>query len=149
MSFDAKKTELATRCLWSLQEAEIDIDGLLLTNVDGLTLTSTLDGSDRTERLAAISTAMFLLGEQTSEAWGSGESMEVFLTLQPEDPNNPDDAEDRRHVYMKPVGYHAVLVAICRSESLASPVHRQLNRAAAYLTMVLAGSNPPLPRWGE
>lgn len=137
------QTALATRCLWALQEAATDVEGLLLAHVDGLTLTSTLDGSESTQRLAAIATAMFLLGEQASEAWGRGESTEVTVRLL------KDDAPEReyRFVYMKPVGYQAVLVAVCKSSHYLDSIKGYLNEAAVYLERVLDGQRPAPPKW--
>jgi predicted regulator of Ras-like GTPase activity (Roadblock/LC7/MglB family) len=59
MLLDQQQMALATQCLWSLQETAPEIEGLLFTHVDGLTLTTTLPGSEKTERLAAVSTALF------------------------------------------------------------------------------------------
>ncbi|MCA9915501.1 MAG: hypothetical protein KC496_19240, partial [Anaerolineae bacterium] len=59
---DIQQLSLATRCLWSLQEASPMIDGLLLTDVSGLAITSTLSDPDSIQRLAALSAATFLLG---------------------------------------------------------------------------------------
>lgn len=137
------QTALATRCLWALQEAATDVEGLLLAHVDGLTLTSTFDGDDSTQRLAAIATAMFLLGEQASEAWGRGESTEVTVRLL------KDNAGERefRFVYMKPVGYMAVLVAVCKSSRYLDSIKAYLNEAGAYLEQVLEGQRPEMPQW--
>lgn len=137
------QTALATRCLWALQEAAMDIEGLLLAHVDGLTLTSTLEGNESTQRLAAIATAMFLLGEQASEAWGRGESTEVTVRLLKD---NTDERE-YRFVYMKPVGYQAVLVAVCKSSQYLDAIKAYLNEAAVYLERVLDGQRPTAPQW--
>lgn len=142
MQLDERKMALATRCLWSLQESELDIEGLLLTHIDGLTVTSTLQGNDSIQRLAATTTTMFLLSEQASEAWGSGESMELLITLQPD-----DAAEAPRHVYMKPVGYAGVLVGICKAGKSLTSIIEKLERATHYLDMVISGSIPPMPDW--
>lgn len=141
-------TALATQCLWSLQEAATEIEGLLLTHVDGLTWTTTFDGDDSTQRLAAVSTAMFLLGEEASEAWGQGESMEVFLKLSTDD-RDTDSQSVVRHVLMRPVGYDAILVMVCRVEKLPPEIHEFLDKAEAYLVDVLMGENPPLPIWHD
>ena len=84
-----EQRSLATRCLWSLQEADISVEGLILTHVRGIALTSTMHQTASTSRLTAVAVAMFLLGEHTSEAWGNGESLEVHVRVQL-DPNNPD-----------------------------------------------------------
>ena len=137
-----KQMALATRCLWSLQESTLDIGGLLLTFVDGLTVTSTLDGGDSTQRLAAVATTMFLLGEEASELWGRGESLEMYITLRDE-----DDPRILRTVYMCPVGYQAVMVAVIDVEHVAPPLKAHLHRAATYLQAVLDGATPSLPLW--
>lgn len=138
-------TALATQCLWSLQEADTAIEGLLLSHVDGLTLTSTMSGGDSTQRLAATSTAMFLLAERASNSWGRGESTEVYLKLKQDD---DDDADTKiNHVFMRPIGYQAVLIAVCNSESKAGLIHLYLNRAANYLEAVINGEAPEMPVW--
>jgi predicted regulator of Ras-like GTPase activity (Roadblock/LC7/MglB family) len=138
---DALRIELATRCLWSLQEFSLEIEGLMLTNVDGLTVTTTLPGDDSAQRLAAVATTMFLLGEDMTQAWGSGESTELFVKLL-------DEEEKTRYVYMVPVGFRAVLVAIVQMKWLAPEVYRDLRKAADYLDSVLDGETPPMPLWG-
>lgn len=138
---DSLRIELATRCLWSLQEVCLQVEGLMLTSVDGLTLTTTLYGDDQAQRLAAVATTMFLLGEDMTQAWGSGESTELFVKLLDED-------QKTRYVYMIPVGYRAVLVAIVQMKWLAPEVYRDLRKAAEYLDSVLDGETPPAPHWG-
>lgn len=137
-----KHTALATQCLWSLQEASTEIEGLLLTHVDGLTWTTTFHGDDSTQRLAAVSTALFLLGEEASEAWGHGETREVFLKLA-----TNDHLALNRHVLMRPIGYDAILVIVCRADSVSAQIYEFLNKAEIYLQGVLAGDDPPLPIW--
>lgn len=138
---DMLRIELATRCLWSLQEVSLQVEGLLLTSVDGLTLTSTMQGDDSSQRLAAVATTMFLLGEDMTQAWGSGESTELFVKLL-------DDRGKTRYVYMIPVGFRAVLVAIVQMKWLAPELYRDLRKAAHYLDSVLDGETPPTPQWG-
>src|SRR5688500_11259243 len=136
-------TALATQCLWSLQEAVMEIEGLLLTLIDGLTWTTTLQGDESTQRLAAVSTAMFLLGEEASEAWGRGESMEVFLKLS----NDEGEEPIVRHVLMRPVGVEAVLVVVCRTKHLPPEMESILDKATSYLTALMNGEDPEWPRW--
>ncbi|MCA9914733.1 MAG: roadblock/LC7 domain-containing protein [Anaerolineae bacterium] len=138
---DTLQTELATRCLWSLQEVSIEIEGLMLTSVDGLALTTTMQGDEGSQRLAAVATTMFLLGEDMTQAWGSGESTELFIKLM-------NDAGETRYVYMVPVGFRAVLVAIVRMKWLAPELYRDLRKASQYLDSVLDGEVPPAPQWG-
>ena len=147
MRIDQRRTELLTRCLWSLQESTTAIEGLLLTNVDGLMLTSTFYGDESTQRLAATSTAMYLLSEQTSRASKHGESTEVFLKLSNTKTDNDGEQATSRYVYIRPVGLDAVLVVVCRSDELPENFSRYINKAVRYLDMVLDGDTPLLPRW--
>jgi predicted regulator of Ras-like GTPase activity (Roadblock/LC7/MglB family) len=145
MLLDKRRTALATQCLWSLQEAATEIEGLLLTQIDGLAWTTTLQGDDSTQRLAAVSTAMFLLGEEASEAWGSGESMEVYIKL------TADDSSETavRYVLMRPISFETILIVVCISETLPKHIHDYLDKAAEYLQEVIKGNNPPSPVWNE
>lgn len=129
---------LATQCLWSLQEAAPEIEGLLFTHVDGLTITTTLPGSESTQRLAAVATTLFLLGEHTAEAWGSGEALEVQLGF-------TDKQAVRRYVTIKPVSYRAILVALHRRTERHALIKGDLDLAATYLLALLVGDMPPLP----
>ncbi|MGB7341907.1 MAG: hypothetical protein WBC91_23620 [Phototrophicaceae bacterium] len=142
------RTALATQCLWSLQEAVIEIEGLLLTHIEGLTWTTTLRGDDSTERLAAVSTAMFLLGDETNELWGHGESQEVLLKLSTQDRDkNPDNDDTIRHVLMRPIGEDAILVMVCRVDHLTDRFYTLMSLAQQYLEDMLLGNDPPLPIW--
>jgi predicted regulator of Ras-like GTPase activity (Roadblock/LC7/MglB family) len=138
MILDAQGIALATRCLWSLQEAAPEIEALLFTRVDGLTLTSTLDGGDGTQRLAAVSTALFLLGEQAAEVWRSGEAMEVQMVL-----TRAGGAV--RYVTIKPVGYQAILTAMHSMNARYQFLKADLDLASLYLRSLLAGDTPPPP----
>lgn len=136
-----EQRSLATRCLWSLQEADISVEGLILTHVRGIALTSTMHQTASTSRLTAVAVAMFLLGEHTSEAWGNGESLEVHVRVQL-DPNNPDSMA-MRYVSMRPVGPWAILLAVHSGSKLSINLEADLNTAARYLEAVL--DNQPLP----
>ncbi len=143
-----RRTALATQCLWSLQEAATQIEGLLLTRVDGLTWTTTLQGDESTQRLAAVATAMFLLGEEASESWGHGESLEVALKLSTDDSEDDEDARPViRNVLMRPVGYDAILVMVCRVDKLSPDFYDLMDKAEQYLEGILLGEDPPLPIW--
>lgn len=144
---DERRTELLTRCLWSLQEASAAVEGLLLSHVDGITLTSTLEGDVRTQRLAATATAMFLLSEQASLAWKRGTAIEVFLKLRQGEPSSEADRPEVRHVYIRAVGFDAILVVVCRQAGLPEEFQRYLRRAVRYLDAVMDGDTPNLPRW--
>jgi len=142
---NAEQISLATRLLWSLQEAAIEIEGLLLTHVRGMPITSTLPNNESTQRLAAIITAMFLLSEHTSEAWGSGESMEVQVRLTRAD---SPYGSGMRWVSMKPVGDDGVLMAIHTGSARSAQINADLDLAAIYLASVLSGETPvSVPRW--
>lgn len=143
-----RRTALATQCLWSLQEAATEIEGLLLTHVDGLTWTTTLQGDESTQRLAAVSTAMFLLGEEASESWGQGESKEVFLKLSMKDHLTGEESVIR-YVLMRPIGYDAILVMVCRTDKLSQKFYDLMGKAEIYLEGVLLGDDPPMPIWEE
>lgn len=131
---------LATRCLWSLQEAAPEIEGLLLTHVGGLAVTSTLTGNDSTQRLAAIATTLYLLGERAATALGRGEPQEVTLQL------SGDTADDGpRFVSLKPVGYAAVLVAVHQLSRRSPLIDADLNLAAQYLARLIAGHTEAPP----
>lgn len=138
MILNTQGIALATQCLWSLQEAAPEIEALLFTHVDGLTLTSTLDGGDSTQRLAAVSTALFLLGEHTAEAWRSGEAMEVNMSL-------TDAAGSIRHITIKPVGNFAILTAMHTFTPRYMLIKADLDLAGIYLKALMAGDMPPLP----
>ncbi|MGJ3239740.1 MAG: hypothetical protein ACFE0Q_13600 [Anaerolineae bacterium] len=144
-----RRTALATQCLWSLQEAAIEIEGLLLTHVDGLAWTTTLSGDESTQRLAAVSTAMFLLGEEASETWGSGQSKEIFLKLSTNHNHTEDDKPIIRYVLMRAIGYDAILVMVCQSEHLSPRFYQLMSKAEIYLEGVLTGDDPPLPDWHD
>lgn len=138
MILDAQGISLATGCLWSLQEAAPEIEALLFSRVDGLTLTSTLDGSEATERLAAVATALFLLGEQATEVWRRGEAMEVQMCI-----TRASGAV--RYVTIKPVGHQAILTAMHTMNHRYQLIKADLDLAALYLRALLAGDTPPYP----
>jgi predicted regulator of Ras-like GTPase activity (Roadblock/LC7/MglB family) len=133
----------ATRCLWSLQEFDVGIEGLLLVNIDGLMVTTTMPATDSTQRVAAIATTMFLLGEEASDAWGDGDSTEMVIKLSPED----SEESAGHYVYMKPVGIDAVLVTVCQSDHLNSTLDANLDKAAQFLQLLRLNANEPSPRW--
>lgn len=142
MQMSDQQTARATRCLWSLQEHHTDVVGLLLTHIDGLTLTSTLPGSERTERIAAVATAMFLLGEDASDSWGSGDTMEMVVKISP-----APDEDTGHYVTMKPIGTQAILVAVCRTKLLTGVLDANLDKAVQYIASVVNGNRETLPRW--
>lgn len=143
-----RRTALATQCLWSLQEAATEIEGLLLTGIDGLAWTTTFQGDDSTQRLAAVSTAMFLLGEEASESWGTGESREVMLKLSTDD-RDSDKIPVVRYVLMRPIGLEAILVMVCRNDKLTPKFYDLMSKAEDFLNDVLKGNAPPFPIWHD
>jgi predicted regulator of Ras-like GTPase activity (Roadblock/LC7/MglB family) len=144
---DERRTELLTRCLWSLQEASAAVEGLLLTHVDGITLTSTMQGDETTQRLAAIASALYLLSEQACLSWKRGASSEVILQLANGKPKHEADRPEVRYVYMRPVGEDGILVVVCRRDDMPDDFQRYLDKAVWYLNAVLDGGTPNLPRW--
>jgi predicted regulator of Ras-like GTPase activity (Roadblock/LC7/MglB family) len=136
----------ATRCLWSLQEFDVGIEGLLLVNIDGLMVTTTMPATDSIQRVAAIATTMFLLGEEASDAWGDGDSTEMVIKLSPEEAGQ-SDTSGGHYVYMKPVGIDAVLVTVCQSDHLNNTLDANLDKAARFLQSLRINANEPSPRW--
>ncbi|MCU0512920.1 MAG: hypothetical protein MUE40_10155 [Anaerolineae bacterium] len=138
MILDAQGINLATRCLWSLQEAAPEVEALLFTRVDGLTLTSTLDGGDSTQRLAAVATALFLLGEQAAETMHTGEAMEIQMCI-------TRAGGAMRYVTLKPVGHQAIFTALHTMNGRYPRLKADFDLAALYLRALLAGDTPPPP----
>lgn len=132
-----KQLALATRALWSLQEAAISIDGLLLAQTSGLTITSTMQGDDSTQRIAAVSATLFRLCEFASDLWSRGEAQEISLKLR--------DNNQLTHIMMLPVGWQAMLMVIANQNT--AQLWLQLREAAAYLDEVLTGHSPLIPDW--
>lgn len=139
-----EKTARATECLWSLQEASMEIDALLLVTTDGIIWTATLDGGERTQRLAAVSSTMFLLGDEASTSWGNGEMTEVCLRLTPESADTP-----ARYVLMRPVNWNTILILVCSTPHPSEQIYALMSEAKDYLTAVLRDEDPDLPRWHE
>ncbi|QPC85066.1 hypothetical protein G4Y79_12075 [Phototrophicus methaneseepsis] len=142
--FNERQSALATRCLWSLQESNLAIDGILLLHVRGTTLCTTLPQNGSTQRLAAVSTAMFLLGEHTSEAWGNGESLEIQVRIQLSNENN---ATSMRNVTMKPVGPWAVLLTVHRDLIQQVTLSQDMDQAARFLEAVINEDTLPPLTW--
>lgn len=124
----------------------MEIEGLLLSGIDGIAWTTTFQGDESTQRLAAVSTAMFLLGEEASESWGTGESREVLLKLSTDD-RDGDEIPVTRYVLMRPVGLDAILIMVCRNDKLTPKFYDLMDKAEAFLNEVLRGNAPPLPIW--
>jgi len=138
-----EQVAIATRCLWSLQESAPEIEGLILADNSGITLTSTLSGVERTQRLSALSAAFFLLSEHAAKLWGRGATDSVQIVLR--------DGEQQATVYVnfKPVGDTAVLVIIHTGmPSRFREIAIDVQLVANYLEAVFSGGQdlPPL-RW--
>lgn len=134
---------LATRCLWSLQEAAPEIEGMILADSSGFTVTSTLPNSERTQRLAALSATLFILSEHAAASWGRGATDTVQLVLR------DGDTYDTLFVTFKPVGRDAVLVVIHTGMAArAREIAVDLQLVTRYLEAVFTGAQdlPPL-RW--
>ena len=141
MMLNERRIALATGLLWSLQESTTAVEGVLLAHIDGLTLTSTMEGDDSMQRLAALSSTMLLLCEKVSGSWGGGDSVSVTIKLKP-DASADSALAPVRHIYMHPVGQLAVLVTVCRTDSLPQSFHHYLDRASDYLQAMLEGETP-------
>lgn len=136
-----QQTAYATRCLWSLQEASPEIEGVILTFTTGLVLTSTFTGDDRTQRLAAISTTLYLLSAQATSAWAVGDSVEVSLHI------SGDDSP--RTISLKPVGDSAVLITCLKPSSYLELIEQQISQATHYLERLLIGEIEQPPRFHQ
>ncbi len=142
MLLDTRGIARATRCLWSLQEAMTEIEGLLITQTDGITITSTLRGVDSIQRLSAVTNTLFMLGEDVSEQWGRGQALEVRMRIKPSEANQPD-----YFVSIKPLTESAVLTAVFVVNDAHEKVDLNVDLAADYLVSLLEGDNPTSVNW--
>ena len=142
---DEQKTALATRCLWALQEAAAEIQGLVFTETRGVPITSTMSDVESIQRLSALSATLFLLGEYAAETWGRGATDEVQLLIR----GGRKRGRAALYVGFKPVGDSAVLVAVHTGMEPDSPSVDNVDRAARYLDALLQGEEPPELRWRE
>ncbi len=138
--FDTRRIAKATRCLWSLQEVVSEIEGLLITHSDGITLTSTLRNVDSIQRLSAVSNTLFMLCEDVSDTWGRGQASEVRLRIVSED---EDDHPVHYYVSLKPVSSDDVLVALYRANDNIQLIDADIDLAVDYLSQLLNGDDPP------
>jgi len=140
---DVTQVALATRCLWSLQEAAPEVEGLIVADISGIPITSTLSGAERTQRLSALSAALFLLGEHAAELWGQGATETIQLVIR------DDEDQNTRYVIFKPIGEQGVLVVVHRAmPSRFSEIEIDVMLVTQYLDALLSGEEdlPPL-RW--
>jgi len=142
MLLDTRGIARATRCLWSLQEAMTEIEGLLITQADGITITSTLRGVDSIQRLSAVTNTLFMLGEDVSETWGRGQALEVRMRIKP-----PDNNQFDYFVSIKPLTDSAVLTAVYAVNEQQDKVDLNVDLAADYLISLLEGDNPTPVNW--
>lgn len=142
MLLDTRGIARATRCLWSLQEAMTEIEGLLITQADGITITSTLRGVDSIQRLSAVTNTLFMLGEDVSDQWGRGQALEVRMRIKPSEPDKPD-----YFVSIKPLTESAVLTAVFAVNDHHDKVDLNVDLAADYLISLLEGDNPTPVNW--
>jgi len=142
MQLDTRGIARATRCLWSLQEAMTEIEGLLITQADGITITSTLRGVDSIQRLSAVTNTLFMLGEDVSDQWGRGQAHEVRMRIKPPEPNKPD-----YFVSIKPLTNSAVLTAVFVETEQQDKVDLNVDLATDYLVSLLEGDNPTPVNW--
>ena len=142
MLLDIRGIARATRCLWSLQEAMTEIEGLLITQADGITITSTLRGIDSIQRLSAVTNTLFMLGEDVSQTWGQGQALEVRMRIK-----HPDKAKPEYFVSIKPLNDSAVLTAVFVVNENHSKVDMNVELATDYLIALLDGDNPTPVNW--
>ena len=142
MLLDTRGIARATRCLWSLQEAMTEIEGLLITQADGITITSTLRGVDSIQRLSAVTNTLFMLGEDVSTTWGRGQALEVRMRIKPPQEDHPE-----YFVSIKPLTESAVLTAVYIINENQSRVDMNIDLATDYLTNLLDGDNPTPVNW--
>ncbi len=140
-----RQVALVTRCLWEFQEMTSEIDGLILVNVDGAILTSTLTYSESTDRVAAVASTLVALARQVSEEWERGDFNEVRVRYR-------DQHAQLRDAQLIAVTDDAVLVIILQrtaSLSLSSvTVPFNTRQALQYVAHVLLGDdNPPRAIW--
>ncbi len=141
--FETNQLHLATRCLWALQEAMPDIQGLSLATTSGLSLAATFANRDSAQRLAAMSAALFLLGEHATSAWGRGQALDMRLSL-----TFIGDNARLQGVTLRPIAEYAVFMAVYRLSSGQSLLTANLDIATSYLIALLDNNQelPPL-RW--
>lgn len=142
MLLDTRGIARATRCLWSLQEAMTEIEGLLITQADGITITSTLRGVDSIQRLSAVTNTLFMLSEDVSETWGRGPALEVRMRIK-----NPDEHQPDYFVSIKPLNEWAVLTAVFVVNENQAQVDMNVDLATDYLIALLDGDNPTPVHW--
>lgn len=144
MQLDTRGIARATRCLWSLQEAMTEIEGLLITQADGITVTSTLRGVDSIQRLSAVTNTLFMLSEDVSEQWGRGQALEVRMRIKP-----PNNTQEDYFVSIKPLSGTAVLTAVYIVNENENTVDLNVDLATDYLIALLEGDNPTDINWYE
>ncbi len=142
MLLDTRGIARATRCLWSLQEAMTEIEGLLVTQGDGITITSTLRGVDSIQRLSAVTNTLFMLSEDVSEQWGRGHALEVRMKIKHPNANKPE-----YFVSIKPLSESAVLTAVFVVNDNQSKVDMNVDLATDYLIALFDGDNPTPINW--
>jgi len=142
MLLDTRGIARATRCLWSLQEAMTEIEGLLVTQADGITITSTLRGVDSIQRLSAVTNTLFMLSEDVSEQWGRGQALEVRMRIK-----HPNTHKPEYFVSIKPLSESAVLTAVFIVNDNQSKVDMNVDLATDYLIALFEGDNPTPINW--
>jgi predicted regulator of Ras-like GTPase activity (Roadblock/LC7/MglB family) len=142
MLLDTRGIARATRCLWSLQEAMTEIEGLLITQADGITITSTLRGVDSIQRLSAVTNTLFMLSEDVSETFGHGQAHEVRMRIKHPNTNKPE-----YFVSIKPLTDSAVLTVVFIINDKQSKVELNVDLATDYLIALLEGDNPAPINW--
>ncbi|RMG85526.1 MAG: roadblock/LC7 domain-containing protein [Chloroflexi bacterium] len=139
---NAHQVALATRCLWGLQESTTTIEGVVLVGTNGIAITATLNNIDQIQRLSALSAALFLLGEQTSETAGRGVADEVQIQIRKG--NNQLLLADFR-----PIGLQAVLVTLHQGSPEHPTLEINIVLAVNYLGALLRGEELQPPHWRQ
>jgi predicted regulator of Ras-like GTPase activity (Roadblock/LC7/MglB family) len=134
---NAKKTELATQCLFDLHKTTPEVRGFILASIGGIVIASTLPNDARIQRIAAVSAALFLLSEHAADVWGRGQALEVRVKTK-----GSDDI-----VLLRPVGSEALLITVQQKIEGPQRMVDYTDEAIEYLKTLLSGSDKSGLRW--
>lgn len=134
MFLDTQQRELATRCLWLLQESDPLIFGCLLSQSNGLSIAATFSERTRIERMAAVSTALLRLCEWVSSSWGRGNAETVWLTIKHD--------ETPLLVQLLAIDYDGILILVYRDQP-SPPTERRITLVLDYLTALIRDEHLP------
>lgn len=135
---------LLTKCLWEYQEMTPQVEGVMLVATSGFIVASTFSMSDEISRLAAVSSALFLLGRQFTHEFELGKLGEIGVRYTNED-GEPRDAE------LLPVNpNYFLVVAIERVSAVSLPmvtVPFNTQQMTYFVARLLDGDDPPPIQW--